>query len=86
MPFHAATTIPDTATHSHFIGGLVAVAVVVLVIVAAGYALACWLTPFTTCRHTHPHRAWRCRRCEGTGLRLRAGRRLANHLRAARRH
>jgi hypothetical protein len=83
MLTHAATAAPDAATHSHSLAGLVTVAVAALVIVTAGYFAKCWLLPFTTCRH-HTDRAWRCRRCEGTGHRLRAGRRLVNHLRATR--
>lgn len=82
----AATSIPEAATHSHSATGLIAVAVLALVLVAAGYFARCWVFPFTACRHTDAGRAWRCRRCEGTGRRLRAGRRLINHLRAARRH
>jgi len=82
----AATGAQDAATHGHSLAGLIAVAVVALVIVTAGYLTRCWLFPFTACRHADAGRAWRCRRCEGTGRRLRAGRRLINHLRAARRH
>jgi hypothetical protein len=46
----------------------------------AGYALACALAPFgpcRRCRHTDPH----CRACDGTGRRVRAGRRLWTYLR-----
>jgi hypothetical protein len=81
----AATTTPAAATHSHSVAGLIAVAVLALVIVTAGYLATCWLFPFTTCRHHNPRSSWRCRRCEGTGHRLRTGRRLLNHLRAAHR-
>ena len=84
MPSYAATTAPDDATHSYSLAGLVTVAVLVLVIVTAGYLTWCWLFPFTRCRHAHHF--VRCRRCQGTGTRLRAGRRLLNHIRAARRH
>ena len=86
MPSYAATGILTAATHSHVWSGLVTVAIVALVILAASYALACWLFPFTTCRHANTGRAWRCRRCEGTGRRVRAGRRLLNDIRATRRH
>ncbi|MFL6126316.1 hypothetical protein [Actinophytocola sp.] len=58
----------------------------VLVIVTAGYLTACWLFPFTHCHHDYAFNRRVCRRCEGTGTRLRAGRRLLNHIRAARRH
>jgi hypothetical protein len=47
----------------------------------AGYALACVLAPFGPCRcchHTDPH----CRACDGTGRRVRLGRRLWTYLRA----
>jgi hypothetical protein len=86
MPSHAATGILAVATHSHTLSGLITIIVVALVILTAGYALTCWLFPFTTCRHTNPRRAWRCRHCEGTGRRVRAGRRLVNDIRATRRH
>jgi hypothetical protein len=81
----AATTSPAAATHSHSLSGLVAVAVLTLVIVTAGYLATCWLFPFTTCHHHNPGRVWRCHRCEGTGHRLRNGRRFVNHLLAIRR-
>jgi hypothetical protein len=84
MPSYAATTAPDVATHSHSLACLVTLAVLVLVIVTAGYLTRCWLFPFTRCRHARHF--VRCRRCQGTGTRLRAGRRLLNHIRAARRH
>jgi hypothetical protein len=86
MSIHAATGTQDTTTYSHSLAGLITIAVVVLVIVTAGYLTRCWLFPFTHCRHTNQRHAARCRRCEGTGTRLRTGRRLLNHIRAARRH
>ncbi|WP_309232096.1 hypothetical protein [Micromonospora tarensis] len=77
-------------------------------IVAVGYAGACYVKPFTACHRckgtgTAPPPAWRrvlrrttspralrgrhdCRRCTGTGLRLRIGRRVVNHFRRLRRH
>ena len=85
MPSHAATSTLTAATHSHVLSGLITVAIVALVILAAGYLTRCWLFPFTTCRHANARRAWRCHRCQGTGRRVRAGRRLINHLRATRR-
>jgi hypothetical protein len=66
--------------------GLITLAVIALVILVAGYLLRCWLFPFTTCQHIDARRSWRCHRCQGTGRRVRAGRRLINHLRAMRRH
>jgi hypothetical protein len=70
--------------------------------VTVGYAVGCWIKPFTVChrcagsgtaapttldrlrgRVTSP-RALRgrpdCRHCRGSGLRLRIGRRLVNHI------
>jgi hypothetical protein len=80
----AATTAPTAATHGDSLARVVTVAVVALVLITAGYFAKCWLFPFTTCHHAHQHDTWRCRRCQGTGHRLRTGRRLINHLRAAR--
>jgi hypothetical protein len=61
------------------------------VIVTLGYALKCWLWPFTACRRCHGTGRRRaliggrtfglCRRCDGTGYRLLIGRRIANELR-----
>jgi hypothetical protein len=86
----AATTAAAGATHSHSLAWLVTAAVLVLLAVTAGYLTTCWLFPFTTCHHTHRgtrgaiRRAWVCHRCENTGRRVRAGRRLINHVRTAR--
>lgn len=88
MPTQAATTALGAATHGHILDGLVGLipaALVFLVIAAAGYLLKCWFFPFTTCRHDNPVRQWRCRLCQGTGRRLRTGRRLLNHIRSTRR-
>ncbi|GGK11524.1 hypothetical protein GCM10010124_00170 [Pilimelia terevasa] len=58
--------------------------------IAAGYALACWLLPFGTCRAcsgtgARPHLITRtlrpCRRCRGAGQRLRLGRAVWNYAR-----
>jgi hypothetical protein len=68
------------------LAALVTVAVLVLVIVTAGYLTRCWLFPFTACRHSSQRHFLRCLRCQGSGIRLRAGRRLLNHIRATRRH
>lgn len=57
------------------------------VVLAAGYMLACWIWPFASCfgcsgdgkRRSPTGRSWRrCKRCRGTGERLRVGRRLWN--------
>ena len=85
----AATTTPTAATHSDllvdFLVGLLPVAVLVLVIGTAGYLTLCWLFPFTHCFHDYAFHRRVCRRCQGTGIRLRAGRRLINHVRSTRR-
>jgi hypothetical protein len=55
--------------------------------VTLGYALLCWVWPFTTCRRCAGtgtrrsaivRRVRGCRRCHGTGTRLRTGRALFN--------
>ena len=86
MSVLAATGTPDAATQSHWLAWLVTVAAVALVLVVAGYLAKCWLFPFTACQHLDTRHAWRCRHCQGTGLRLRTGRRLINHFRSLRRH
>jgi hypothetical protein len=45
----------------------------------AGYGLACWQAPYGTCRCRHNDPL--CRLCNGTGRRVRIGRRLFNYLR-----
>lgn len=68
-----------------------AVTLVVLAAIAwlGGYSAACWIWPFTNCRKCHGDgklrspsgRNWRrCKRCRGTGRRLRTGRQLLNHV------
>lgn len=66
------------------------VVIVAALVVAAGYAASCVLWPFAGCWHcdgTGQHRsptgrAWRpCRRCRGTGARVRAGRQLVTVIR-----
>jgi hypothetical protein len=51
-----------------------------LAVVAVPYALACWLAPFGTCARCHG-RDPLCRSCDGTGRRVRAGRRAWTYLR-----
>jgi hypothetical protein len=48
--------------------------------VALPYAMACWLAPFGACARCHD-RDRLCRFCDGTGRRVRAGRRLWSYLR-----
>jgi hypothetical protein len=47
---------------------------------AVPYALACWLAPFGACNRCGG-RDRLCRFCDGTGRRVRAGRRLWTYLR-----
>ncbi|GAA1821603.1 hypothetical protein GCM10009682_47270 [Luedemannella flava] len=84
MPLHAATATPSATG-----AGLI---LLTLIVITLGYALACWLWPFTNCRRCHGTgkrharfggRAFGlCRRCDGTGRRLRPGRLVINYLRA----
>jgi hypothetical protein len=48
--------------------------------VAVPYALACWLAPFGPCARCH-HTDPLCRACDGTGRRVRLGRRVWTYLR-----
>lgn len=57
------------------------------VIITLGYAASCALFPYRTCRHCGGYGGFRsailgairlCRACEGSGITLRAGRRLYN--------
>ncbi|MEW2379303.1 hypothetical protein AB0883_24830 [Micromonospora sp. NPDC047812] len=61
---------------------------------ALGYALCylavCFTSPWGRCRRCHGRRSHRtaigtrrdCRRCDGTGIRVRYGRRLIDYIRA----
>jgi len=72
-------------------GGLLALAA----LVTAGYAFSCWIWPFKPCRHCHgtgkrrapfdPNAIRIHGRCNGTGLRLRTGRRVYEYLRTEQR-
>ena len=64
------------------------------ILVTLCYTVGCWIWPFRTChrcagtgrRRSPTGRAVRlCRSCRGTGLRLRAGRWIYNHLTRIRR-
>jgi hypothetical protein len=57
----------------------IALAGLVAVAAALAYALACAAAPFGPCR-CHGHDTL-CRRCDGTGHRVRVGRRLWTYLR-----
>lgn len=76
-------------------GTAVVVAVTVLtgLVAAAAYWVACLLWPFTAClkcdgdgkTRSPSGKTWRpCRRCDGTGRRLRVGRHVINYLRESR--
>jgi hypothetical protein len=63
-----------------------------VLLAAAVYLLACWIWPFAACQrcdglgrfHSPSGKAWRrCRRCKGTGERLRTGHRVVNAIRRA---
>lgn len=72
---------------------VIAALVVLMVLVVARYALACWARPYPRCRRCgglglrmgktvirrRPVARGDCRRCRGSGVRLRLGRRVANH-------
>ena len=61
---------------------LTAAAGLTLLLLTLGYALVCYARPFGTCRHSLGARPRRtCRRCNGTGLRVRTGVHLFNQLR-----
>lgn len=80
-------SLAATATASIAVPGAL---LLILAAVTAGYALACWLRPFTRCRRCSGTGARRtpiirilrtCRRCDGNGRHLRTGRRVINSLR-----
>lgn len=63
-----------------------------LLLWGGGYVLACWIWPFAACRRcdgagrfrSPTGRAWRnCKRCKGSGKRVRFGVRVAEWLRGA---
>lgn len=72
---------------------VVAVAVLTGLAALGAYWVACLLWPFANCRRcggdgktrSPSGKAWRvCKRCDGTGRRLRAGRHIINYLRESR--
>ncbi|GLW31236.1 hypothetical protein [Actinoplanes regularis] len=82
MPVLAATATTETT--------MIGVLILALALVTLGYALGCWLWPFSDCRKCHGTGKRRslfgrsfglCRRCHGDGKRLRIGRRIINSLR-----
>jgi hypothetical protein len=77
-------------TFSDIAPGLSGPAALVLALLVGGYLLACVLFPFRKCRSCKGMGRFTsgmfggirlCRTCDGTGLRLRAGRRVLNTLR-----
>jgi hypothetical protein len=61
---------------------LIVLASLATLAVAAAYAGACALAPFGVCARCRRGRDPLCGRCDGTGRRVRAGRRLWSYLRA----
>ena len=85
------SSIHSSGTHLHP-WRLIISALVIAVLV---YALACAVTPFAQCRrcdgngkYRKPHgRAWHpCKRCKGSGHRLRWGRHVSNYIWRTRDH
>jgi len=80
----AATATPGV----HLSAGQWLLLILSVLLVAAGYATACWWWPFMACTHcdggkirSPSGKAWRrCRRCKGSGARIRTGRRIFNWL------
>ena len=86
----AATHGSDLAATVHTAAQAATVALIVI-IAAALYLLGCLIWPFGKCRRCKGEgkfkspfgRAYRhCGRCQGSGLRIRLGRHVINHLRA----
>lgn len=89
MTHPAATATTQTATLAGVLGWLTLAAALWL----TGYLMRCAVSPFGPCRRCEGdgkirprpgglrHKARYCRRCDGTGLRLRIGRRAWNHAR-----
>lgn len=86
MPISAATTPTAAATDGSSLLVLASVGLLALALLTIGHLAACWLRPFTRCRHNNPlRRAVLCTRCHGTGRRVRIGRHVLNRLRDAHR-
>jgi hypothetical protein len=94
---HPATAIPTAATHGSDLvataqtAGQVAGVVLIVTIAVALYLLGCLIWPFGKCRRCKGAgkfkspfgNAYRhCGRCDGSGLRIRIGRHVINHIRA----
>ncbi|MEV6864068.1 hypothetical protein AB0M44_24055 [Streptosporangium subroseum] len=90
MPFLAATATHPAATPTAPYATLISWLILAALGWLAFYALRCAATPFGPCRHCagegkrtprFGRKRRYCHRCEGTGLRLRTGRRAWNHTR-----
>ncbi|WP_433008382.1 hypothetical protein [Kribbella sp. CA-294648] len=82
----------ELAATAHTIAQAAVVALIVTG-VAAFYLLTCLVWPFGKCRRCHGEGKFKsplgsayrhCGRCRGSGLRLRLGRHVVNHIRATR--
>ncbi|MEU4291056.1 hypothetical protein AB0E63_22765 [Kribbella sp. NPDC026596] len=97
MSNHPATAISAAATHGSELAATVQTAgqvatVALIVTIAVGfYLFTCLIWPFGKCRRCKGAgkfkspfgRAYRhCPRCQGSGLRVRLGRHVINHIRA----
>lgn len=97
MPANTLDSFPALITHGHIMaagqssGGSVGTLLILAVLLAGGYLVACWIWPFRACskcegagRFRSPSgRAWRyCRRCSGRGAQQRIGRRVWAWLKA----
>lgn len=99
MPTTTATTLLTAATHGsglaatvHTLAQAATVALIVTVSIAF-YLLTCLVWPFGKCRRCKGAGKFksplgnayrRCGRCDGSGLRVRIGRHVINHIRATR--
>jgi hypothetical protein len=96
---HPATAIPAAATQGSDLAatvqtaGQVATVALIVTIAVALYLLGCLIWPFGKCRRCKGAgkfkspfgRAYRhCGKCQGSGLRVRLGRHIINHIRAVR--
>ncbi|GAA3603588.1 hypothetical protein GCM10022223_19040 [Kineosporia mesophila] len=96
MPAELLATGESTAT-SHIAAWFATTAglLTLTALITSGYAFTCWIWPFKPCRYCHGTgkrrapfdiRAVRIHgRCNGTGLRLRFGRRVYEYLRTEQR-
>lgn len=84
----APSSLPAVDAAGHAPGGGFGALALLALALAAGYLAACAVWPFTRCRNPRCEggkvrspsgRSWRrCTWCKGSGMRLRAGRRVFN--------